>query len=75
MLWMSMVGLASGAGAMIIDTPGESGAVYYEGSFREGLPDGVVLLEKPGRKPKVRTFRAGSDSGSADGDQLQRVLF
>ena len=68
-------GLANGTGAMIYRAAGETGASYYEGSFRDGLPDGVVLVEKPGAKPKVRSFRAGADSGSADADELQRVRF
>jgi hypothetical protein len=68
-------GLATGTGAMIVRTAGEVGAVYYEGSFSEGLPDGVVLVEEPGRKPRVRTYRAGRDSGAADADQLKLVQF
>lgn len=68
-------GVANGTGAMIFRAAGETGADYYEGSFRNGLPDGVVLVEKPGAKPKVRTFRAGFDSGSADADELQRLRF
>jgi hypothetical protein len=68
-------GLANGNGAMIVRTTGEAGATYYEGSFADGLPDGVLLVEEPGRKPRIRTFRAGSDAGSADADQLQRVQF
>jgi hypothetical protein len=68
-------GQANGAGAMIIREPGEVGATYFEGSFSQGLPDGVVLVEVPGRKPRVRMFRAGVDKGSADADQLQKVRF
>jgi hypothetical protein len=68
-------GLANGTGAMIVRSPGEVGAVYYEGDFSQGLPDGVVLVEEPGRKPRVRKFRAGADAGSADADQLRSVQF
>ena len=68
-------GMASGTGAMIVRSPGEVGAVYYEGDFSQGLPHGVVLVEKPGRKPRIRQFRAGSDVGSADADQMQFVQF
>ena len=68
-------GLANGTGAMILRTPGEIGAVYYEGDFKHGLPDGVVLVEKPGRKPRIRQFRAGADAGSADADQMRFVEF
>ena len=68
-------GLASGTGAMIVRSPDETGAIYYEGDFSQGVPDGVVLVEEPGRKPRVRKFRAGADAGSADADQLQPLRF
>ena len=68
-------GRASGSGAMIYRTPGEIGAAYYEGSFNKGVPDGVVLVEEPGRKPRIRKFRDGAENGSADADQLQFVEF
>jgi hypothetical protein len=68
-------GLASGTGAMIFRSPSEVGAVYYEGEFSQGLPDGVVRVEQPGRKPRVRKFRVGADAGSADADQLQSLQF
>jgi hypothetical protein len=60
---------------MIYRSPREIGAIYYEGTFREGLPDGVVLVEEPGRKPQVRKFRAGVDRGRADPETLQRLQF
>lgn len=68
-------GQADGAGAMILRSPEVAGAVYYEGYFAAGRPDGVVKVEEPGRKPRVRTFDAGRDAGSADADQLPEVRF
>jgi hypothetical protein len=68
-------GLAAGTGAMILRSSTAIGATYYEGDFKRGLPDGIVLVERPGRKPSVRKFRSGSDAGSADGDELQRLQF
>jgi hypothetical protein len=68
-------GMASGTGAMIFRSPNETGAIYYEGDFEGGLPDGVVRVEEPGRKPRVRKFRAGSDRGSANESRLQRLRF
>jgi hypothetical protein len=68
-------GRASGTGAMIFRSPHDVGAIYYEGSFSEGLPDGVVQVEEPGRKPRVRKFRAGVDKGAADPEALQRLRF
>ncbi|MCW8871391.1 MAG: hypothetical protein OQK01_02105, partial [Xanthomonadales bacterium] len=57
-------GMAEGLGAMILNAPGETGAVFFEGEFRSGLPDGVVSVEEPGRKSRVRMFRAGQDAGA-----------
>jgi hypothetical protein len=68
-------GLAEGTGAMIFRSPGQSGAVYYEGSFSAGMPHGVVRVEEAGRKPRVRSFREGVDRGTADVGQLQRIEF
>jgi len=68
-------GLADGTGAMIFSPPQETGTVYYEGSFSAGQPNGIVLVEEAGRKPRVRMFNAGVDKGAADVDQLQRVAF
>jgi hypothetical protein len=68
-------GLANGTGAMIVRIPGENGATYFEGSFSQGLPDGVIRITEPGRKPRVRQFRKGRDTGPADADQLQTVQF
>jgi hypothetical protein len=68
-------GRASGTGAMIFRSPRDVGAIYYEGSFSEGFPDGVVKVEEPGRKPRVRKFRAGVDKGAADPEDLQRLQF
>jgi hypothetical protein len=68
-------GLAAGMGAMILRDASDSGAVYFEGHFSDGLPDGIVLVEEPGREPRVRNYRAGRDAGAADLDDLQRVRF
>ena len=68
-------GMANGTGAMIVRSAADVGGVYYEGSFANGVPDGVVLVEKPGQKPRVRQFRSGKDSGSADADSLQSLRF
>jgi hypothetical protein len=68
-------GFASGTGGMIVRNTNEIGAVYHEGTFRNGLPDGVVLLEEPGKKPRIREFRAGLDVGKGDESQLKRLVF
>jgi hypothetical protein len=68
-------GLASGHGAMIFSAPGRAGASYYEGSFVGGLPDGVVLVSEPGRKPRMRRYDAGDDRGPADADRWQGLRF
>lgn len=68
-------GVANGIGAMIFHAAGQPGADYYEGLFSDGLPDGVVWLETPGRKPRIREFQAGRDRGGADAERLQRMQF
>jgi hypothetical protein len=72
---MAAEGMAGGTGAMIVRSPGEIGAIYYEGSFEHGMPDGPVLVEAPGRKPRVREFRAGADVGKSTAEALRRMRF
>jgi len=68
-------GLASGHGGMIIQRNGKMGATYYEGRFKNGLPDGVVRVEKAGELPKLRQFKAGTDVGKGSAAGLQRLKF
>jgi hypothetical protein len=68
-------GMASGTGGMIVRNENEIGAVYYEGEFSSGLPDGVVRIEEPGMKPRVREFRAGVDVGKGNAAELKRLRF
>ena len=67
-------GLASGAGGMIVHRSGRVGATYYEGGFKNGLPDGVVRIEEPGQSPKTRLYKAGMDIGKGD-SRLQSLNF
>ena len=68
-------GRASGTGAMIARNGNDAGALYFEGSFNDGLPDGVLRIEEPGRKPRVREFRAGKDVGNGAQEELQSLVF
>jgi hypothetical protein len=68
-------GLPSGTGGMIARYGNEPGASYFEGSFRGGLPDGVVRVEEPGRKSRIREFRAGKDVGSGTAGELESLVF
>jgi hypothetical protein len=68
-------GLASGIGGAIRQRRGVAGATYYEGRFAKGLPDGVVQVEEPGRRPAVREFRGGDVVGSVGENRLQRLTF
>ena len=68
-------GLASGSGGMIIQRNGQISATYYEGGFKNGLPDGVVRVEKAGEQPKLRQFKAGMDVGKGNAASLQRLDF
>ena len=72
---MAERGLASGTGGMIVRTSDQVGPVYHEGSFNAGLPDGIVRVEEPGKKPRIREFRAGTDVGKGDERQLQVLEF
>ena len=68
-------GRASGTGAMIARNGNDAGALYFEGSFNDGFPDGVLRIEEPGRKPRVREFRAGKDVGNGAQEELQSLVF
>ncbi len=68
-------GQASGSGGMIISRRGQLGATYYEGTFRNGLPNGIVRVEKPGATPVLREFRAGQDIGKGQAGQLKKLSF
>jgi hypothetical protein len=68
-------GIPSGTGGMIARYPNQTGAYYFEGAFAGGVPDGVVRVEEPGQKPRIREFRAGKDVGSASENQLKPLTF
>jgi len=68
-------GLASGSGGMIIQRHGQTGATYYEGGFKNGLPDGVVRVETAGEPPKLRQYEAGTDIGKGNAAKLQSLNF
>jgi hypothetical protein len=60
---------------MIVRDSSETGANYFEGSFGRGVPNGVVQVEEPGGRARIREFRAGKDVGSGSADELQRLTF
>jgi hypothetical protein len=65
-------GRASGTGGMIVRYADRPGAYYFEGGFAEGVPQGVVRVEEPGARPRLREFRGGKDVGTGnDGDWSQ----
>jgi hypothetical protein len=68
-------GMASGTGGMIVRVANRIGVIYYEGNFKNGLPDGTVKIEEPGRKSRVREFRAGLDVGKGNTGELQSLVF
>ena len=68
-------GMASGSGGMILQRRGQIGATYFEGAFRDGLPDGVVLVEEPGQLPRTRLYKDGADVGKGDAARLQGLSF
>jgi hypothetical protein len=68
-------GYPSGTGGMIARYARETGAFYFEGSFDRGLPDGVLRVEEPGGRPRIREFRAGKDVGNGTAGELQPLTF
>ena len=68
-------GVASGMGGMILTHRGQLGATYFEGTFRSGVPDGIVRVEKAGSVPMLRKYRAGSDIGKASSTQPYKLSF
>jgi hypothetical protein len=59
----SSSGLASGQGAMVVR---KAEASFFEGDFRNGIPNGDVLIEQAGQEPRLREFRDGRDVGRGD---------
>jgi hypothetical protein len=68
-------GAAQGSGGMIIQRNGQLGATYYEGGFKNGLPDGVVRVEVVGQQPKLRKFKDGTDIGKGSVSGLKSLSF
>jgi len=68
-------GMASGTGAMILRSAGQSGLVYLEGMFSKGLPDGMVIVEETGKARRLREFNSGRDVGRGDANRLQKLSF
>jgi hypothetical protein len=68
-------GLADGTGGLIARYRSQLGAYYFEGSFARGLPNGVMLVEEPGRKPRTRVFQAGKDAGNGAAGDVTRLAF
>jgi hypothetical protein len=71
-LGQSSAGLASGQGAMIVR---RNEPMMFEGEFRRGLPNGVVLVEQSGQEPRFRQFREGQDVGRGDAANWAPVNF
>ena len=68
-------GMAYGSGGMIIQRNGQIGALYYEGGFKNGLPDGVVNVEKAGEPAKLRRYKEGVDVGKGSPAGLKSLKF
>ena len=74
-LGQARAGLAEGVGGMIARYPNQTGAFYFEGTFRGGVPDGVLRVEEPGSKVRFREFSAGKDVGAGTAGAVQRLAF
>jgi hypothetical protein len=68
-------GLASGVGGLLVRRSDQLGATYFEGSFRQGRPHGVVRVEQAGELPRVREFRHGEDVGRGNARLLPELEF
>jgi hypothetical protein len=68
-------GLASGTGGMIVRQAGQASPAYYEGQFREGQPDGIVMFQAAGSQPRILQFRAGVETGKASEAQWKKLEF
>jgi hypothetical protein len=68
-------GMASGVGGMIVQLTAQTGPVYYEGEFNQGLPDGVVHVEKSNERASLQRFKAGVEVGKAAESQWKRLKF
>jgi hypothetical protein len=68
-------GQPSGPGGLIARYANQAGAFYFEGNFENGLPDGVLRVEEPGRKPRIRQFQAGRDVGGGSSEQVRSLVF
>jgi len=68
-------GMASGTGGMIMRFAGRLAPEYFEGQFRNGVPDGVVEVEIAGQKPAFRTYQAGTERGKATEAEWMRLDF
>jgi len=68
-------GLASGIGGMILAQADQASPIYYEGRFSNGMPDGVVQVEEAGKRPRLRTFRMGNDTGKASAKEWSPLAF
>ena len=68
-------GRASGIGGMIVNRSGGAGAIYFEGGFADGQPHGVLRVDEPGARPRLREFRAGREVGGASPRDWRRLEF
>ena len=68
-------GLASGTGGMIVRQAGQASPAYYEGQFRNGQPDGIVMFQEAGSQPRILQFKAGVETGKASEEQWKRLEF
>jgi hypothetical protein len=68
-------GTSSGPGAMIVHDNGNGGATYFDGSFRDGRPDGTLRVVQPGAYPAWRRYENGRDRGRGDEADWRPYLF
>jgi len=71
----AVAGRPDGVGGMLLRRAAEAGAQYFEGGFADGRPHGVVRVDEPGKRPRIREFRDGREVGGASARDWRQLEF
>lgn len=66
-------GLPNGTGVMVKYAEDYYGGTTIEGNFKQGVPDGTVEYWTPGKKPQLRRYENGEDTGKGKAEELPKV--
>lgn len=68
-------GLAEGQGALISPAVTGTPPVLFEGEFKKGLADGVLLVTEAGKSPRIRSFSRGVEGGRAEETEWRAMVY